>query len=194
MVQALVRRMRGRAFAGVRPYSSAPEQQQRPLPWEAYLRLRNQRRIVGVLASIPTTILAGGGAGSYFMTQEIDPTQTIMGNDADQLDPMLVYVGATASAALFGWLIGPSIGNGLWSIFHRTKARQIAQRDKDFYAHIRRMRADPTRQVMHNQIPDYYRLLTIQGEKIGSISQYRRWLRDQSKFRRKAAHGLKADE
>ena len=33
-----------------------------------------------------------------------------------------------------------------------------------------------------------------QGEKIGSISQYRRWLRDQSTFRRKAAHGFKGDE
>lgn len=69
---------------------------------------------------------------------------------------MLVYVGATASAALLGWLIGPSIGNGLWSLVYRTKAHQIAQRDKEFYEHIRRMRADPARQVMHNQVPDYY--------------------------------------
>ena len=190
MVQALMRGVRGVGVrGGARALATGPKQvpaaqgRDAPLPWETYLRLRSQRRIAGNVATIPLTILAGGGAGSYFLTQEIDPSQTIMG-----LDPMIVYIGGTATAALLGWLIGPSIGNGLWSLFHRTKAQQIAQRDKDFFEHIRRMRADPTRQVLHNQIPDYY------GEKIGSISQYRRWLRDQSTYRRKAAHGLKDDE
>mgnify|MGYP001759568689 FL=1 len=32
----------------------------------------------------------------------------------------------------------------------------MTRRDKEFYAHIRKMRADPTRQVVHNPVPDYY--------------------------------------
>lgn len=72
-------------------------------------------------------------------------------------------------------------------MFHRRKAAQIAQRDREFFQHIKRMRADPSRQVVHNPVPDYY------GEKIGSIQQYRQWLRDQATYRRKATHGLKDD-
>lgn len=43
------------------------------------LRLRSQRRMAGVFASVPATLLAGASAGSYFLTQEIDPSQTLMG-------------------------------------------------------------------------------------------------------------------
>ena len=39
---------------------------------------------------------------------------------------------------------------------HRSKAAQMATRDRELFQHIRKMRADPTRQVMHNPLPDYY--------------------------------------
>lgn len=84
-----------------------------------------------------------------------------------------MHIGATLACTGLGWLIGPSVGTAVWSLMHRSKAAQIAQRDHEFYQHIRRMRVDPTRQVVHNPVPDYY------GEKIGSIKQYRQWLRDQ---------------
>ncbi|WFD37675.1 TIM23 complex component [Malassezia japonica] len=138
------------------------------LPWETYLRLRNQRRIAGLVSTVPAMILAGAASGSYFLTQELDPSQTIMG-----IDPLFVHIGATLACTGLGWLIGPSVGTAVWSLMHRSKAAQIAQRDHEFYQHIRRMRVDPTRQVVHNPVPDYY------GEKIGSIKQYRQWLRDQ---------------
>lgn len=136
----------------------------------------------GMIATIPTTIGAGFAAGTYFLTQEIDPSQTLFG-----VDPLFVYMGATLAATGLGWLVGPSIGNFFWGMFHRRKAAQIAQRDREFFQHIKRMRADPSRQVVHNPVPDYY------GEKIGSIQQYRQWLRDQATYRRKATHGLKDD-
>ncbi|WFD31375.1 TIM23 complex component [Malassezia sp. CBS 17886] len=154
-----------------------------PLPWDAYLRLRNQRRIAGIVTTIPTTIFAAAASGSYFLTMQLDPTHTFMG-----LDPLILCVGATLACTGLGWLVGPSLGTTLWSLFYRRKAAQIAQRDTEFYQHIRRMRADPTRQVVHNPVPDYY------GEKIGSLKQYRQWLRDQAIFRRKASHGLQEDK
>ncbi|KOS15908.1 mitochondrial import protein pam17 [Malassezia pachydermatis] len=133
-----------------------------------------------MVTTIPTMIVTGIISGTYFLTQEIDPSKTFAG-----IDPLFVYMGATAACTGLGWLVGPSIGTAVWSLMHRSKAAQMATRDREFFQHIRKMRADPTRQVMHNPLPDYY------GEKIGSLHQYRKWLRDQQIFRRKASHGIK---
>lgn len=58
--------------------------------WDRYLSLRKQKRIAGLVTTIPTTFLAAAGAGSYFLTQEIDPSQAIMG-----IDPAYVFGLAT---------------------------------------------------------------------------------------------------
>jgi len=52
--------------------------------------------------------------------------------------------------------------------------------DKEFHKHIVKYRVDPTRNSGRNVVPDYY------GEKIKSVSDYRKWLRKQQNFRRKA--------
>src|ERR1700726_3683430 len=60
--------------------SAAPPNNDR-LTWDEFLRLRRQRRITGVLASIPTS---GAGFFSgllYFGSGEIDPAQQILGFD-----------------------------------------------------------------------------------------------------------------
>lgn len=49
----------------------------------------------------------------------------------------------------------------------------MARRDKEFYDHIHRMRADASKHNVHKPMPDYY------GEKIGSLHEYRHWLRKQ---------------
>lgn len=87
-----------------------------------------------------------------------------------------------------GYLLGPSLGSGVWSLFYGKNRKQIEEKDKLFFEHITKQRVDPSRQTMQNRLPDYY------GEKIGSIRDYRQWLRDQSTFRRKAAHGVEDDE
>lgn len=69
---------------------------------------------------------------------------------------MFVYLGATLTCTGLGWLIGPSFGSTAWSLLRRRQASRMAQRDKQFFDHIRKMRADPTRQVVHNPLPDYY--------------------------------------
>jgi hypothetical protein len=53
------------------------------------------------------------------------------------------------------------------------------QKEKSFYARIKRYRADPSSSSPQNPIPDYY------GEKIASVKDYRRWLKDQRVFNRK---------
>ena len=171
-----------------------------------------------MVTTIPTTLLAGAAAGSYFLTLEIDPSNTIAG-----IDPIYINAGLTLACTGLGWLTGPTVGTSIWGLLHRKNAKQIADKDHDFYEHIKRNRVDPTRQSVQNPVPDYY------GEKIGSIKQYRQWLRDQvschrprwprllctsphtysltfhfdsafnfgsitqAAFRRKAAHGLEQD-
>ncbi|KAJ1026182.1 hypothetical protein NDA18_003841 [Ustilago nuda] len=152
------------------------------LSWGKYLQLRRSRRLAGMVTTIPTTFLAGAAAGSYFLTLEIDPSNSIAG-----LDPIYINAGLTLACTGLGWLTGPTVGASIWALLHRKNAKQIAQKDHDFYEHIKRNRVDPTRQSVQNPVPDYY------GEKIGSIKQYRQWLRDQAAFRRKAAHGLEQD-
>ena len=53
------------------------------------------------------------------------------------------------------------------------------QKEKEFYERIKKFRVDPTSSSMQNPVPDYY------GEKITSVKDYRRWLKDQRAFRKK---------
>lgn len=137
------------------------------LPWNDFLHLRRQRHKAELLTSIPTAFAGLLGGMSYFATLEIDPTQLVLGQD-----PILVYGGATVACGGFGWLLGPIIGGSIWKLVHRKKAALIGQREKEFYLHVKRNRVDPSRQSFNNPVPDHY------AEKIGSLSDYRRWLRD----------------
>lgn len=53
------------------------------------------------------------------------------------------------------------------------------QKEKSFFARVKRYRADPSRGSPQNPVPDYY------GEKISSVKGYRSWLKDQRAFNRK---------
>ncbi|KAJ6622903.1 mitochondrial import protein Pam17-domain-containing protein [Mycena sp. CBHHK59/15] len=85
------------------------------------------------------------------------------------IDPMMFYGGCTflcMGTALH-------VGSTLWRFMNRNLVAKIDARDREFYKHV--ARTDAT-----NPVPDYY------GEKICSLRQYRQWLRDQAKYRRKA--------
>jgi len=58
------------------------------------------------------------------------------------------------------------------------------QKEKAFYERIKRYRVDPSSSSYGNPVPDYY------GEKIGSVQDYRRWLKDQRAFNRKKSKNL----
>jgi len=96
------------------------------------------------------------------------------------IDPLWVYTGATLSCCGIAWLVGPIIGSTFWRLTHRRTLALIEAKDREFHKHVVRNRVDPTAQSATNPVPDFY------GEKIGSLHQYRQWLRDQAKYRRKA--------
>ena len=83
-----------------------------------------------------------------------------------------------------GYLIGPVLGSSFWRMTHRRAMRLIERRDKEFHEHIVKNRVDPTRQSATNPVPDYYGecapsrsirtfSLQLEGEKIGSLHNYR---------------------
>ncbi|OWZ38149.1 presequence translocated-associated motor subunit PAM17, mitochondrial [Cryptococcus neoformans c45] len=158
-----------------------------PLSWPSYLSLRRQRRLWSTLTSVPTTFLGLFLGGGYFASLEADPSQLIFG-----VEPMFVYGGATLGCMALGYLIGPSVGATLFSLTHPSIARgnpaPLEVMDREFYHRIKKNRADPRFQSVQNIVPDFY------GEKIVSLSTYRRWLRDQAVYKRKAMHGVPGED
>ncbi len=75
----------------------------------------------------------------------------------------------------------------------------IEARELEFLKRIRKNRVDPRAQSAVNLVPDFYGKFILYssimslttkvawlGEKIGSLHDYRQWLRDQSKYKKKA--------
>ncbi|KAG8796772.1 TIM23 complex component [Ceratobasidium sp. 428] len=146
-----------------------------PLSWSEYLAIRKRKRRWEMATTIPSTFLAFGAGLAYFGSIESDPTSLIFG-----VEPIYIYGLATVSCGGLGYLLGPTIGNSLWRMTHRQILPRIEARDTQFYQHIVKNRVDPSRQTATNPVPDFY------GEKIGSLQGYRQWLRDQSRYRKKA--------
>ncbi|KAI9638852.1 integral to membrane protein [Dioszegia hungarica] len=165
------------------PSPSASTSAALPLTWPSYLALRRRRRLWSTLTSIPTTAAGLFVGGGYFAGLEADPTELIMG-----LEPLVIYGGATLGCMIFGYLIGPTLGSSLFSLTHPAYSRgspsPLEIMDRELFEHIKRNRVDPRFQSVNNLPPDYY------GEKITSLPTYRRWLRDQATYKRKAAHGV----
>jgi len=139
------------------------------LTWNRFLALRKQRRRISLVASI---LCAGAGAAigiTVLSTSEFDVMQF-------GIDPTFVIGGAFIGSALVGWLAGPAFGNAAFNLRYRAIRGQIAKKEKEFYERIKKFRVDPTSSSMQNPVPDYY------GEKIGSVTDYRRWLKDQRAF------------
>jgi len=155
--------------------AATPVRQSRTLTWPDYLAIRGQKRKWEMAATIPAIFLGFGAGAAYFGSRDIDATKPIFG-----FDPLYVYGFATMACGGLGYLIGPTIGSSFWRLTHRRTMSLIEVKDRDFHRRIVKNRVDPTAQSATNPVPDYY------GEKIGSLRQYRQWLRDQAKYKRKA--------
>ncbi|OQO08857.1 hypothetical protein B0A48_05747 [Cryoendolithus antarcticus] len=152
------------------------------LTWNRFFELRRKRRWVSTGASVLTAVGTVVVAVPIINAQDIDT----WGAQISGMDPMIVLGVTTIGVALLGWLAGPTFGNagfGVWAARRGWKSA-ITEKEKSFYARIRRYRADPSASSPQNPIPDYY------GEKIKSVQDYRRWLKDQRAFNRKKNRSL----
>jgi len=143
-----------------------------PLTWNRFLALRKTRRRISLVASILSAIGCTSVGIVVLSSQEVDS----LGAQMLGLDPIIVLGLSTVACGLVGWLIGPFFGNAVFNLWYKNLRPQIATKEREFYARIKKFRVDPTSSSMQNPVPDYY------GEKIGSVADYRRWLKDQRAF------------
>lgn len=149
------------------------------LTWDQFLTQRFRRRRINVGASIFTGFLGVTAGWATIANIEIDPTQLIFGFDPLQVLPVVIALFAGVGA-----LFGPSLGN---IIFRASLGKNFAEfnvKNAEFLRHVKKMRPDPSKQTFANPVPDYY------GEKIGSLKDYKRWLRDGKAYRRKCENFL----
>ncbi|KAG0367991.1 mitochondrial import protein Pam17-domain-containing protein [Gamsiella multidivaricata] len=159
----------------------AGESGEMTMDWNSYFLLRRTRRNYERLFMAPCALTGLLGAGYYFAQKDFDPTP-IFG-----MDQVVVYFAGTAAAGIAGLAVGPVVGNMVFRAMH-SRARPLVDRmDKEFHKHIVKNRADPTANSVRNPVPDYY------GEKIKSVSEYRKWLRKQREYRRKATFFVGVD-
>ncbi|MCJ1309962.1 TIM23 complex component [Agyrium rufum] len=157
------------------PVSSPSPTAPSSLTWNEFLALRRKRRLIntGSSAVLGTMTLITGAA--WLSTVNVEA----MAAQAFNLDPFLFVGLATATCGAGGWLLGPVLGNAIFKILWRGRIKDIQAKEKSFYDRIRRFRIDPSSSSVSNPVPDYY------GEKIGSVSAYRQWLKDQRAFMKK---------
>ncbi|CAG8489324.1 9963_t:CDS:2 [Diversispora eburnea] len=148
------------------------------LTWNDYFALRRRRRLSERIITIPTTIGGFGLSIGYVATREFDPTP-ILGQE-----PFLIYGIGTILCGFTGLLVGPIVGSSIWKLFHREEVKLMEQRDREFFEHVKKNRADPSLHTLRNPAPDYY------GEKIKSVQDYRKWLRKQREIVRKGTFHL----
>ncbi|PBK78816.1 mitochondrial import protein Pam17 [Armillaria solidipes] len=144
------------------------------LNWAEYLALRGSRHKWQTAMTIPSCALGLFGGAAYFGSLDTDPMKPIWG-----IDPFIFYGACTAACMGVGYIVGPTLGSALWRIVYRRSARLVDARDREFYQRIAKNRVDASLQSPTSPVPDYY------GERVGSLRQYRRWLRDQGKYKRK---------
>ncbi|KAL1928630.1 hypothetical protein VTP01DRAFT_2416 [Rhizomucor pusillus] len=165
----------------IRLYSTAKPDN--PIPtWNDYFKLRKKRRMYEIALSVPSAIAPAFGSLSYFAQMQVDPFTTILG-----MDPVMAAALATVGAGVAGFLVGPAIGNVVFKAMNRKSIPAMEVRDKAFYEHIKKNRADARLNSIRNPVPDYY------GEKIQSVAGYRSWLRKQREHYRKGVFGGSAD-
>ncbi|QLG71715.1 hypothetical protein HG535_0C00640 [Zygotorulaspora mrakii] len=149
------------------------------LSWVEFFELRKKQRRINVGSSVFTAFLGCNISWAYLSTMEIDPTQTIFG-----FDPLAVISAGIGASGVLGYLLGPLMGTKLFNVTHREKLKGFEQKNKEFLKRIIENRVDASSHSFSNPVPDYY------GEKIGSLKEYRQWLRDCHAFRRKAREFL----
>ncbi|KAK0657059.1 mitochondrial import protein Pam17-domain-containing protein [Cercophora newfieldiana] len=144
------------------------------LDWNTFFQLRKTRRRLQQVFSGAGAI-GGGTAG--FAVLSSGALETVVGKIP--LDPFVTMGLMTFSFAALGWLVGPVLGTVVFNLFKRKYKEQMAIKESQFFARIKKHRVDPTSSSMNNPVPDFY------GEKISSVAGYRQWLKDQRAYIKK---------
>lgn len=164
----------------LRSYSQpASPQNSTSLTWSDFFKLRKQQRRINVGSSLFTGLLGCNISWAYLSTMEIDPTQLVFG-----FDPLTVISAGIMASGALGYLLGPILGSQMFKISHQKQLEHFNNKNKEFLKHIINNRVDASSQSFSNPVPDYY------GEKIGSLKEYKQWLRDCHAYAKKSKEFL----
>ncbi|SCV01768.1 LAMI_0G13586g1_1 [Lachancea mirantina] len=166
-------------FQQIEQKGSKDAGQPAPFNWNDFFKLRKQERKINLGSSIVSAFVGCNISWGYLSTMQIDPTQMIMG-----FDPLMVVSAALVASGALGYLFGPLFGTYIFKMRHKDRLNDYNGKTKEFLKHVVANRVDSSSQSFSNPVPDYY------GEKIGSLKEYRQWLRDCHAFRRKAKEFL----
>ncbi|CAB4254615.1 similar to Saccharomyces cerevisiae YKR065C PAM17 Constituent of the Translocase of the Inner Mitochondrial membrane (TIM23 complex) [Maudiozyma barnettii] len=166
-------------FASSTSTTNTPDAAQSSLTWKDFFQLRKQQRRINVVSSGFTALVGCNISWAYLSNMEIDPTQMIMG-----FDPLVVVSAGLMASGALGYLFGPLIGTQVFNLKNHKTLTDFGLKNKEFLEHIIKNRVDASSQSFSNPVPDYY------GEKIGSMKEYRQWLRDCHSYARKAKEFL----
>ncbi|KAL4884442.1 Presequence translocated-associated motor subunit pam17, mitochondrial [Aspergillus karnatakaensis] len=155
--------------------STTAREEAAKLDWNSFFKLRASRRRYTLASSIASSGVSTVVGVQVLSSQNLEN----LGAQVMGLDPFVVLGMATAACGAVGWLVGPFLGNAIWSIVHGKYKTAVAVKEKEFFDRIKRYRVDPSSNSIANPVPDYY------GEKIGSVQGYRQWLKDQRAYNRK---------
>ncbi|KAK3355440.1 Presequence translocated-associated motor subunit pam-17, mitochondrial [Neurospora tetraspora] len=144
------------------------------LDWNTFFKLRKTRRRVQLAFSVIMTLVTSGVGGAVLSTGVADSLVSQV-----PLEPMFAIGLMTASFGALGWLMGPPIGAMVFNALKSKYRGQMAIKESQFFARIKKHRVDPSASSMGNPVPDFY------GEKISSVAGYRQWLKDQRAFNKK---------
>ncbi|EDO19010.1 hypothetical protein Kpol_2002p81 [Vanderwaltozyma polyspora DSM 70294] len=167
------------SYSTVTSSSSSSSSSNDLLTWTEFFQLRKKQRKINVGSSAFTALVGANVSWAYLSTMQIDPTQTILG-----FDPLVVISAGLIASGTLGYLFGPLLGSQLFQLSNRSKLTAFNNKNKEFLKKIIHNRVDASSQSFSNPVPDYY------GEKIGSLKEYRQWLRDCHAYRRKAKEFL----
>lgn len=98
------------------PTPSSPNPSSVPadvLTWNRFFDLRRKRRYINLVASIATAFSSVVLIGPVVAQQDLDT----WGAQASGLDPFIVLGISGVAIAAGGWLCGPSIGSGMFSLW-----------------------------------------------------------------------------
>ena len=146
------------------------------LDWNTFFKMRAIRRRYSLASSITGSL--GSTAAAMYVFSEIPEVADNI-TKVIPTDPMIGLIIATFSSTVVGWLVGPAFGNTVWRLSHRTRLQEFMIKERGFFERIKKHRVNPSGASTNNPVPDFY------GEKVGSVTGYRRWLKDQRAFNRK---------
>ncbi|KAK7542382.1 presequence translocated-associated motor subunit pam-17 [Phyllosticta citribraziliensis] len=157
--------------------STTPPSPDGTLTWNRFLAMRKTRRRISLLSSVLAAIASTAGGTYFVLSMNLDS----VGATTFGLDPLIVMGLSVIGTGCVGWLLGPALGDAVFRLWYRRIGSQIAVKEKAFLHRIKTFRVDPAQSSYTNPVPDFY------GEKIGSVADYRRWLKDQRAYNLKTS-------